>query len=32
MIGMDNQGKKNKSFAKLFKTADKYVFDSIVLD
>ena len=33
-IGMVNQGKKNKGYIdqKLFKTADKYVFDSIVLD
>ena len=34
MIGMVNQGKKNKGYIdqKLLKTADKYVFDSIVLD
>ena len=32
--GMVNQGKKKKGYIdqKLFKTADKYVFDSIVLD
>ena len=32
--GMVNQGKKNKGYIdqKLFKTADKYVFDSVVLD
>ena len=31
---MVNQGKKSKGYIdqKLFKTADKYVFDSIVLD
>ena len=34
MIRMVNQGKKNKGYIdqKLFKTADKYVFNSIVLD
>ena len=33
-IGMVNQGKKNKGYIdqKLLKTADRYVFDSIVLD
>ena len=33
-IGMVNQGKKNKGYIdqKLFKTADKYVFDSIVFN
>ena len=33
-IGMVNQGKKDKEYIyqNLFKAADKYVFDSIVLD
>ena len=33
-IGMVNQGKKNKGYIdqKLFKTADKHVSDSLVLD
>ena len=34
LIGMVSQGKNNKGYIdqKLFKTADKYVYDSIVLD